>query len=75
MEGFMLSKMGYNFLVNLLGLVLILAGWYISILNVGLNCLQDDKLFTKWTIVGLILIIIGAYLPRVIKRTIVISRG
>ena len=70
----MLSKTGYNFIVNLLGLVLILAGWYISILNVGLNCLQDEKLFTKWTIIGMIFIVIGAYLPRVIKRKIVISR-
>ena len=70
----MRSKIGFNFLMNLLGLVLIGVGWYISILNVGLNRFQEDVLFTKWTIFGLVLIVIGAYIPRVIKRTIVISR-
>lgn len=71
----MLSKMGYNLFMNLLGIVLILVGWYISILNVGLNRFQEDVLFTKWTIAGLIIIVIGAYFPRVIKRKIVIIRG
>ncbi len=45
------------------GLMLIVFGWYISILNVGLTRFQADVLFTKWTGFGLLLIVIGAYLP------------
>jgi len=45
------------------GLLLIVMGWYISILNVGLTRFQSDVLFTKWTGFGLLMIITGAYLP------------
>jgi hypothetical protein len=46
-----------------IGLLLMIFGWYISILNVGLTRFQTDVLFTKWTGFGLLMIIIGAYLP------------
>jgi len=46
-----------------IGLVLMVLGWYISILNVGLARFQENVLFTKWTLIGLILIIAGAYIP------------
>lgn len=47
------------------GLLLIVMGWYISILNVGLTRFQADVLFTKWTGMGLLMIVVGAYLPSI----------
>lgn len=61
----MMDKIGHIILPNLVGICLMVIGWYISILNVGLTRFQADVLFTKWTLTGLILIIIGAYLPRI----------
>lgn len=61
----MMEKIGYVIIPNLIGICLMVVGWYISILNVGLTRFQADILFTKWTLLGLILIIIGAYLPRI----------
>jgi len=46
-----------------IGMLLMVMGWYISILNVGLTRFQADVLFTKWTGFGLLMIIAGAYLP------------
>lgn len=48
---------------NLIGLCFMIGGWFISILNVGLTRFQPNVLFTKWTLFGLVLIIIGAYIP------------
>lgn len=48
---------------NLIGLCFMIGGWFISILNVGLTRFQPNVLFTKWTLFGLILILIGAYIP------------
>lgn len=61
----MFKKIKDALIPHLFGLGLIIAGWYISILNVGLNRFQPDALFTKWTGMGLVLIIIGAYLPEI----------
>lgn len=60
-----MSKIGSVILPNLVGLCLMIAGWYLSILNVGLTRFQANVLFTKWTFLGLGLIIIGAYVPRI----------
>jgi hypothetical protein len=61
----MLEKIKHVLIPHLVGFVLMLAGWYISILNVGLTRFQQDVLFTKWTLSGFVLILIGAYLPEV----------
>jgi hypothetical protein len=45
------------------GIGLMIMGWYFSILNVGLVRFQTDILLTKWTGIGLLMIICGAYLP------------
>lgn len=50
---------------NIIGLGLIFGGWFLSILNVGLARFEKDVLFTKWTLAGLIMIVLGAYLPRI----------
>jgi hypothetical protein len=59
---------GKIILPHLIGIALILIGWYISILNVGLTRFQTNILFTKWTVMGLVLILIGAYLPEVWRK-------
>ncbi|MCC5813270.1 MAG: hypothetical protein JJT78_00815 [Leptospira sp.] len=53
-------------LPHFIGLVCIVAGWYISIINVGLfKYNQEKSMHTKETIAGLILIVIGAYIPQI----------
>ncbi|EMN02143.1 hypothetical protein [Leptospira noguchii] len=47
------------------GLGLIATGWYISILNVGLTRFTENVLITKWTLSGLSMIVVGAYLPEI----------
>lgn len=52
---------------NLFGIIIMVAGWFISILNIGWNArgYQAPILFTKWTGIGLLVILFGAYLPDV----------
>lgn len=59
----MFNKIREAFLPYLIGFLLMVFGWYISILNVGLARFQTDVLFTKWTGLGLLLILTGAYFP------------
>ncbi|MCU0848825.1 MAG: hypothetical protein MUD12_13150 [Spirochaetes bacterium] len=59
----MLDNLKRNIIPHMFSLGLMVMGWYISILNVGLSRFQENVLFTKWTLIGLILIIVGAYLP------------
>ncbi|EMJ90734.1 hypothetical protein [Leptospira alstonii] len=55
-----------NYIIpHTIGLILIAIGWYISILNVGLTRFTENVLISKWTIGGLALIVIGAYLPEI----------
>lgn len=61
----MLKKITDAIIPHIAGLILIIFGWYISILNVGLSRFQTDVLFSKWTGSGLIIIVIGAYLPEI----------
>jgi len=59
----MIKKIKESFFPYLVGVMLIIFGWYLSILNVGLTRFQTNVLFTKWTGFGLLLILIGAYFP------------
>ena len=61
----MSANFGNVIMPNAIGLGLMVLGWYISILNVGLARFQTNVLLTKWTLWGLILILLGAYLPRI----------
>ena len=47
------------------GLILIVSGWLLSIVNVGLDKFGPSAIFTKWTGIGLLIILIGAYLPEI----------
>ena len=61
----MMDKFLNAIVPHAVGLLLIVMGWYISILNVGLTRFQADVLFTKWTGMGLLMIVVGAYLPSI----------
>lgn len=61
----MSEKMKKYVVPHFIGLIVIFIGWYISILHVGLARFQQNVLFTKTTLLGLVLIIIGAYIPEV----------
>lgn len=47
----------------LAGALLMIGGWWISMLNVRLDNFQDPNFTSFWTIFGLVMIFIGAYLP------------
>ncbi len=51
-----------------IGFAFIFAGWYVSILNVGLARFQENVLFSKTTFTGLVLILIGAYIPGIWRK-------
>jgi hypothetical protein len=48
-----------------IGFFLMVVGWYISIINVGLDKFMGATIVTRWTVGGLLLILIGAYLPQI----------
>jgi multisubunit Na+/H+ antiporter MnhG subunit len=50
---------------HLIGLIFIFFGWFITIGVVGWDKFSRTDPFTKGTLFGLILILIGAYLPEV----------
>ncbi len=59
----MTEKLKEKFFPYLIGFCLMVFGWYVSILNVGLARFQTEVLFSKWTGLGLLMILAGAYLP------------
>ncbi len=64
----MLDKIKNFVLPYVIGFAFIFAGWYVSILNVGLARFQENVLFTKTTFTGLVLILIGAYIPGIWRK-------
>lgn len=50
---------------HLLGLALLLGGWYLSIMNTSADRWQSVKYLSGANLVGLIMIIVGAYLPEI----------
>lgn len=52
----------------LAGAVLLVAGWWISMLNISIDRFQGTDFTNFWTLLGLVLIFIGAYLPIVIAK-------
>lgn len=57
---------------NLIGFCLMIGGWYLSIVDVGvrtrIKTYQEIEYVTVLTIIGLIMILVGAYLPRVWRK-------
>lgn len=61
----MLEKLVRRIIPQAIGFGLMIIGWYISIINVGLDKFMGATIITKWTVAGLLLILIGAYLPQI----------
>jgi hypothetical protein len=60
----MFQRIKQAIIPHMVGLFLMVLGWWISLLNVGLDKFSSNNLlFNFWTLLGLSLIIIGAYLP------------
>lgn len=53
---------------HLLGAGLIVAGWWISMLNMSIDRFSGVDYVNFWTVTGLVLIFIGAYIPAVISK-------
>lgn len=60
-----MDKFMRRLLPQIIGLVMMILGWYISIVNVGLDKLSSPSIFTKTSWTGMLLILIGAYLPQI----------
>ncbi len=64
----MMDKILNVIVPNLIGFCLMVAGWYLSIVDVGIRTriktYQEIEYVTFLTIVGLVMILVGAYLPR-----------
>lgn len=52
-------------LAHFLGLALVLAGWYLSIMNTSADRWQSVKYLSGANLIGLIMIIVGAYFPEI----------
>lgn len=61
----MLEKLVRRIIPQAIGFGMMLIGWYISIINVGLDKFMGATIITKWTVTGLLLILTGAYLPQI----------
>lgn len=61
----MLEKIKTYAIAHILGLILLIAGWYIAIIDAALDRFSQKSIISSATIIGLVLIIIGAYLPEV----------
>ena len=61
----MLEKIKIYLIAHLIGMAFLLTGWYISVIDSALDRFSSKSLVSPTTTTGLILIIIGAYLPGV----------
>lgn len=68
----MMDKIWNVIVPNLIGFCLMIGGWYLSIVDVGvrtrIKTYQEIEYVTVLTIIGLIMILVGAYLPRVWRK-------
>ncbi len=61
----MLEKLLRRALPQGIGFILIVIGWYMSIVDAGLVKFSSVSIITTWTMTGLVLILLGAYLPQI----------
>ncbi len=59
----MLERVKGAVIPHLIGLILLVGGWFLSITYVGLARFETNVLFTNTTGAGLLMIIVGAYFP------------
>lgn len=61
----MMDKLMRRMLPQVIGFCLMTLGWYVSIVNVGLDKFVAPTIFTQSSMFGLLLILVGAYLPQI----------
>ena len=61
----MFEKFKNAIVPHIIGLLLIILGWLLCIINVGIDKFSSKSIFNFVTLSGLILIILGAYIPEV----------
>lgn len=61
----MLEKFWRRALPQAIGFILMSIGWYMSIIDAGLVKFSSVSIITRWTIIGFLMILIGAYLPQI----------
>jgi len=59
----MISKFKQLTFPHFIGFLLILVGWYVSLINVGLDRFTATSIHSKGSFIGLLIILIGAYFP------------
>lgn len=52
-------------IAHLVGLCLLLGGWYLSIMNTSADRWQTVKFLSGANLIGLIMILMGAYFPEI----------
>ena len=57
-----------KFAGHLVGAGLIVAGWWISMLNMSIDRFSGTDYWNFWTVLGLVMIFIGAYIPTWIAK-------
>lgn len=62
------NAFAFNTVCFLGGAILIVAGWWISMLNISIDRYSGQDFTNFWTILGLVLIFGGAYLPLVLIK-------
>lgn len=60
---FLFGAIGY-----LVGALLMVGGWWLSMLNISIDRYSGTDFINTWTVLGLILIFIGAYIPVAILK-------
>lgn len=57
-----------KFAGHLIGAGLIVGGWWISMLNMSIDRFSGTDYWNFWTVLGLVMIFIGAYIPTWIAK-------
>ena len=60
---FMYGAVGY-----IVGAALLVGGWWLSMLNISIDRYQGSDFTNFWTLLGLALIFLGAYMPPIVVK-------
>ncbi|MGV1003936.1 MAG: hypothetical protein ACOYEV_04030 [Candidatus Nanopelagicales bacterium] len=59
-----ISSYGYKALCQVGGIAAMVAGWWVSMLNISIDRYAGNDFFNFWTVLGLVLILLGALVPQ-----------
>jgi hypothetical protein len=61
----MFEKFRKAIVPHIIGILLIILGWLLCIINIGIDRFSSKGIFNYVTLSGLLLILLGAYIPEV----------